>query len=221
MQANRARRDGAFELKSIDDDGTFTGFGSVYGNVDDYGDIMAAGVFADSLTDWQAKGRMPAMLWQHNSREPIGAYTMLRESDQGLVVQGKLALKTQRGAEAYELMKMKAISGLSVGFLTRDDSRDAKSGLRTIKKADLWEVSLVTFPANDDARVASVKSIEEIEDLHGMELLLRDAGFSRSEAKAMVSRMFAIARREGVKRDEELAAAVAAARRRRDVLSGT
>jgi HK97 family phage prohead protease len=101
------------------------------------------------------KGRAPAMLWQHSMREPIGAWEIVRETDKGLFVQGQLALKTQRGAEAYELMKMKALSGLSVGFMTREDSRDQKTGIRTIKQADLWEISPVTFPMNDAARISA------------------------------------------------------------------
>ena len=105
-------------------------------------------------------------------------------------MEGKLALKTARGAEAYELLKMGAISGLSIGFVTRDDSYDRVTGIRTLKKVDLWEVSLVTFPANDAARVSGVKSIDTIASLSDAESYLRDAGgLSRREATALVSRI--------------------------------
>jgi HK97 family phage prohead protease len=163
---------------------------------------VAPGCFTESLSDW-AQGPHAGALWQHSSREPIGAYTAMKEDANGLFVEGKLALKTQRGAEAYELMQMKALSGLSIGFMTREDSYDHKTGVRTIKKADLWEVSVVTFPMNDRARIGAVKTIEEIGDLNGAELYLREVGgVSRSEAKALVSRVLAIARRE-VGRSEE------------------
>jgi HK97 family phage prohead protease len=185
-----------FEIKDITATGTFAGYGNVYGIVDDGNDIVAHGAFGASLADWGAKGRLPALLWQHNSRQPIGAYDTIKEDSRGLYVEGKLALKTQLGAEAYELMKMGAISGLSVGFRSKDDSYDAKTDVRTIKQGDLYEVSVVTFPMNDDARVQAVKSIEEIGDLSGAELYLREVGgVSRSKAKALVSRIHALARR--------------------------
>lgn len=186
-----------FELKAVADSGTFSGYGSVYGVTDDGDDVVAPGAFTESLAECNTKGQMPALLWQHRSAEPCGAYTSMKEDSIGLYVEGTLALKTQRGAEAYELMKMKALSGLSIGFMTREDSYDHKTGVRTIKKADLWECSIVTFPMNDKARISAVKTIQEIGDLNGAELYLREVGgVSRSEAKAIVSRLFSIARRE-------------------------
>jgi uncharacterized protein len=190
-------KDGALEIKDVSATGTFCGYGNVYDVVDQGDDIVSSGAFASSLAEWASKGRQPALLWQHNSRQPIGAYTALREDHTGLYVEGKLALKTQMGAEAYELMKMDAISGLSIGFQTREDSYDQKTGIRTIKRADLYECSLVTFPMNDAARVSAVKTIEAISDLSGAESILREVGgISRSEAKAIISRIHALARRE-------------------------
>lgn len=178
--------DVAFNVKAVSDDGTFEGYGSVFNVKDSYDDIVVKGAFADSLTTHASKGSMPALLWQHDSDEPIGVYTEMREDDTGLYVKGQLALKTQRGAEAYELLKMKAISGMSIGYVTREDSYDRVTGVNTLKKLDLWEVSLVTFPANTEARVSGVKSID---DLKSAEQYLRDAGLSRKEATAFVSRM--------------------------------
>ena len=197
-------KDGALEIKDVTNTGTFCGYGNVYGVVDQGDDIVSTGAFAESLAEWTAKARQPAMLWQHNSRQPIGAYTVMREDHTGLYVEGKLALKTQMGAEAYELMKMDAISGLSIGFQTREDSYDQKTGVRTIKRGDLYECSLVTFPMNDQARVSAVKSIEAISDLSGAESILREVGgISRSEAKAIVSRIHAMARREADPKADE------------------
>ena len=186
----RGMIDCGFEIKSVSESGQFVGYGSVYDVIDDGDDIVAAGAFADSLKEWKTKGRMPALLWQHNSYEPIGVYTKMSEDDRGLLVEGQLALKTQRGAEAYELLQMKAISGLSIGFLTRADSYDQKTGVRTIQKADLWECSLVTFPMNDAARVDSVKSIDQITDFKSACTYLRNAcGCSRTEATAIVAKL--------------------------------
>jgi len=178
--------DVAFSIKAVSDDGAFEGYGSVFDVKDSYGDIVVKGAFSESLLAHVTKGSMPALLWQHDSDEPIGVYTEMREDDTGLYVKGQLALKTQRGAEAYELLKMKAISGMSIGYVTREDSYDRATGVNTLKKLDLWEVSLVTFPANTEARVSNVKSID---DLKSAEQYLRDAGLSRKESTAFVSRV--------------------------------
>ena len=172
------------------DTGTFTGYGSIFNITDKGGDFVAPGAFAETLAQQKAAGRLPAMLWQHRQAEPIGVYTSMEEDSVGLKVTGQLALKTARGAEAYELMKMGAISGLSIGYRVRDDSWDRVTSIRTIKKADLVELSVVTLPMNDSARIATVKAIEDLETLSDIERHLREScGFSRSEATALVSRV--------------------------------
>lgn len=182
--------DCAFECKAIRDDGSFEGYGSVFGVVDIYKEIVAAGAFGESLAALKSAGRMPALLWQHRAGEPIGVYTEMHEDSIGLHVKGQLALKTARGAEAHELLKMKALSGLSIGFVTREDSYDKVAGVRTLKKLDLWEVSLVTFPANDAARISAVKTIESIESLADAESYLRESGgFSKAAATGLIARI--------------------------------
>lgn len=189
--------DFGFEIKAVEDDGTFQGYGSVFGVKDSYDEIVDRGAFADSLESHKSKGTMPALLWQHRAGEPIGVYTEMGEDDIGLKLAGKLALKTARGAEAYELMKMGAISGLSIGFVTREDSYDRVTGIRTLKRVDLWEVSPVTFPANDSARIQGVKSIEVLESLRDCEIHLRDAcGMTRTEARAFISRVKNLGQRD-------------------------
>ena len=189
-------RDFDFELKAINEDGTFEGYGSVFGVKDSYDEVVQQGAFADTLAEHKSKGTMPALLWQHRSGEPIGVYTEMVEDHIGLKVAGQLALKTARGAEAYELLKMKAISGLSIGFMTREDSYDRVTRIRTLKKVDLWECSLCTFPANDAARVQGVKTIELIESIRDAEKYLRDAGLSRTEAVAFLSRVKSLGQRD-------------------------
>lgn len=185
--------DCAFECKQINEDGTFEGYGSVFGVVDSYKEIVAQGAFSESLQSLKGQGRMPSLLWQHRSGEPIGVYTEMHEDSIGLHVKGRLALKTARGAEAHELLKMKALSGLSIGFVTREDTYDKVAGVRTLKRVDLWEVSLVTFPANDAARISAVKTIETIESLSDAESYLRDAGgLSKAQATAFIGRIKAM-----------------------------
>jgi HK97 family phage prohead protease len=154
------RKSISLEVKSVGDDGTFTGYGSVFGNVDSYGDIIQPGAFQKTLGE---RGDKVALLWQHDSTQPIGVYTSLSEDDHGLFVTGKFALDVQKGAEAYSLLKMGALNGLSIGFSTVRESYDNQTGIRYLQELKLYEISLVTFPANEAATVTSVRS--EFKDL--------------------------------------------------------
>jgi len=177
------------ELKALKDDGSFEGYGSVFNITDQGGDIVAPGAFLGTLTAQKALGRLPAMLWQHRQAEPIGVYSSMEEDSVGLKVVGQLALKTGRGAEAYELMKMGAVTGMSIGYRSRDDSYDRVTGVRTLKKVDLYELSLVTFPMNDASRVSSVKGIETLTTIRDAEDFLRESGLSRAAAVAFIARV--------------------------------
>lgn len=185
----RKSLDCKFEIKALGADGVFEGYGSVFGVKDSYGDIVVPGAFSESLAAHRKAGTMPALLWQHDSDEPIGAYIEMYEDNVGLFVKGQLALKTEGGNDAYELLKLKAISGLSIGYVTEEEETDRVAGVTKLTKLSLWEVSLVTFPANTSARVSAVKSIESMKNLGDAESRLRDAGFSKTEATAFVSRV--------------------------------
>jgi uncharacterized protein len=163
-----------------DDQGTIEGYGSVFDVVDQGGDIIAPGAFRQSL----ASGRKAKMLFQHDPSAVVGVWTTLEEDQKGLRVAGKMLTSVKAGAEAYELVKAGAIDGLSIGYRTVK-SMD-RNGKRVIMQAELWEVSLVTFPMNEMARIDAVKaaemSREEIERL----LTLR-AGVSRSVARQLLA----------------------------------
>jgi HK97 family phage prohead protease len=185
-----------FAVKDVGQDGIFEGFGSVFGNVDSYKEIVAPGAFAESLAGWKAVDRLPPILWQHRSGEPIGPYLSMEEQPVGLHVKGQLLVDdVQRAKEARALMKTKAVNGLSIGFVTREDSFDRVSGIRTLKKIDLWEVSIVTFPANPAAQISSVKSsIDAIQTVRDAESFLRDtARLSNTQAAAFISRIKSMA----------------------------
>lgn len=184
--------DRPFEVKAIEQDGTFEGFGSVFGNVDSYKEVVAPGAFTETLAAWKALGRLPPVLWQHRSGEPIGPYLEMEEKPVGLWVKGQLLVDdVQKAKEAHALMKAKAVNGLSIGFVTREDSYDRVTGIRTLKKVDLWEVSVVTFPANPAAQISSVKSaIDAVQTLSEAEDFLRDVGrLSKAQATAFISRI--------------------------------
>jgi len=132
--------------------GEFEGYASVFDVVDQHSDIIKKGAFGLALNPKEVK-----LLWQHKPEEPIGWLESIQEDSRGLYVKGKLLLASSRGKEAYELLKGGAISGLSIGFDVIKQSFDHKAK-RIIEEIKLWEVSLVTFPANNEARVLSVKN---------------------------------------------------------------
>jgi len=128
------------------------------------------------------------MLWQHDPSEPIGTWTDIVEDAKGVKVSGRLLLSLEKGKEAYEMLKSGIIDGLSIGYRTLTESYDTEKGgrgYRKIEKAELWEVSLVTFPMNTRATVTAVKNMPTDRELEAM---LRDeAGLSNRDAKAALS----------------------------------
>lgn len=190
----REVRSYALSIKATGDDGSIEGYGSVFGVKDAYDDIIAAGAFKGSLAEHKAAGTMPAMLWQHEPDEPIGIWTEMVEDAKGLLIKGQLALDTVRGKEAHALLKMGALNGLSIGFVSKEWSYDRETDVRTLTKIDLWEVSLVTFPANGKARVTNVKAVSEdsvaraIKHLNAA-ILLHEAHMDGSEPTSEESQM--------------------------------
>jgi uncharacterized protein len=187
----KQRLDIPLSIKSVTDTGEFEGYGSVFGVKDSYSDIVMMGAFAKTLADWKSKGGMPAMLWQHDQREPIGIYTDIKEDDIGLYVKGRLLIEDDPLAKrAHAHMKAGSLSGLSIGYWLNDYDYDGSKDAFLLREIDLLEISLVTFPANDAARISNVKSSLEAGYTprpSDMERLLRDAGLSRSLAKAFMA----------------------------------
>jgi uncharacterized protein len=178
------------ELKA-DEKGTIEGYGSVFDVVDQGGDIVAAGAFRKSL----ASGRKPKMLLQHNASDLIGVWDEMTEDGQGLRVKGRLLTAVAKAREAYELVKAGALDGLSIGYrVVRSLDRN---GRRVILEADLWEVSLVSFPMNEAARIDAVKSADLTADqCRELEAYLRMKGLSRTDAVKAVSGLKEWLRRE-------------------------
>lgn len=163
-----------------DEAGGIEGYGSIFDTVDQGGDIVAPGAFASSLR----AARKVKMLLQHNPNDVIGVWDELEEDGKGLRIRGRILTTVSKGAEAYELVKAGALDGLSIGYRTvRSMDRNGK---RVILQADLWEVSLVTFPMNELARVDAVKAAA----MTGREMermLTQDAGLSRSVARRLMA----------------------------------
>ncbi len=143
-----------WQLKQLDEDGRFAGYASVFDVVDSQRDVMEKGAFASAV----AKGaEQVKLLWQHNMAEPVGVIRRLFEDARGLYVEGQLLMDVARAREAYSLLKEGVVKGLSIGYSPTRYSYDPDSGVRYLKAVELWEVSLVTFPANEAAQISVVK----------------------------------------------------------------
>lgn len=182
-------------LDVVAGDGSFSGYASLFGKVDLGRDRVEPGAFQQSVLRRKAKGIR--MLFQHDPAEPIGTWTTIREDAKGLFVEGRIARGSAKGAEVLSLLREGAIDGLSIGFRTEKSRIDKKSGIRSILQADLWEISVVTFPMLPQARVAQVKSAythgaSPLPSIREFERwLTQDAGLSRSEARAVIGKGFA------------------------------
>lgn len=179
------------DAKANEGRATFTGLGSVFGNEDLGGDVIEPGAFSESL-----KTRTPKMLIQHGYGQhgvtPVGKWTKVTETDTALAVEGELFLESDEIRLAYRGLKEGVLDGLSIGYLPKRwewDKRGDRS-VRVLKEVDTYEISLVTWPMNEAARVQDVKSRltnGETVSKRDLEALLRDAGLSREHAKAIVA----------------------------------
>lgn len=184
----------AFAFKAdTKEDGTFTGYASVFGNLDSYREIVAPGAFSNSIAEIKAAGMPLPALWQHLSDQPIGGYDpeALIEDDTGLAVAGWLMVnEIPLAKQAHALMMRRVVRGMSIGYYVRADSYDEKTGIRTLTEVELAEISIVTFPANPEAQVDAVKrKLAEgaLPTIREFEKHLREAGFSKSQAAAVAN----------------------------------
>jgi len=171
----------------------FDGHGSIFNNVDLGGDIVIPGAFKRSLAQHKESGGLPAMFWMHDPSKVPGKWLDMSEDSRGLSVKGVLA-PTPLGDEVHTLLKMDAVSGMSIGYRTLDHDYD-RDGNRLIKEAELWEVSVVSLPMNPLARVVHVKTQlsergEYVPSIKEFEVTLRDAGCSRSVAKTLIAKIY-------------------------------
>jgi HK97 family phage prohead protease len=132
-------------------DGRFCGYAAIFGLPDDGGDVVAPGAFGASLKR-RGAGRV-RMLFQHDPKEPVGRWTRLIEDSEGLWAEGELTAGVPRADALRALIGAGAINGLSIGFRTVRADRLARGKLRRLDEIDLWEISIVTFPMQDRARI--------------------------------------------------------------------
>jgi len=214
----------ALQIKDLSEDGTFEGYGSVFGVRDSYNESVEPGAFATSLAKHRREGTKPLMLWQHDPWTPIGVWEDMAEDGKGLWGKGRLLTGVQKADEAKILLKAGAIRGLSIGYHEVDTQPAENGGPRKLLEVSLMEVSIVSFPANRRAGVENVKS-ERMEEfarrlrdgdpmpIKEFEDLLREAGVPKAMAVQIASVGYAKAIRsesEGKATDPALGALHAA-----------
>ena len=170
------------EFKLAGDTGKFSGYASVFGGVDSYGDTIVRGAFDYTLRN---NGK-PKMFYNHEWDMPIGKYTVAKEDDHGLLVEGELTPGLSKSADVRAAMLHATLDGLSIGgYLKVGDWEDSADGGRVIRRwTNLVEVSPVVFPADTAALInlSSVKgmdidaALDGVETIRDFERFLRDAG---------------------------------------------
>lgn len=187
------------EIKFLGDgtQGIFEGYASVFGNVDSDGDIILAGAFKNTL---QIQTRKVAMFFNHRAWElPVGKWDALQEDTKGLFVRGQLTPGHSGASDLKAAMQHGTVEGMSVGFsVTKDDYSLAANGGRIFKNITaLREISVCTFPANEQAGISAMKSIDGIETIRDVENWLRDSvGLSKSQAVGLIARFKSAVRSE-------------------------
>ena len=181
-------------LKMDGETGKFSGYASVFGGVDSYGDTIIKGAFQHAISS-----DMPKMFFNHAWDMPIGKWTKAEEDSKGLFVEGELTPGLALAAAVRAAMKHGTLDGLSIGgYLKKGDYEETDKGRIITKWSKLMEVSPVVFPADNSARITNVKQIDfesllpECKTERDLERLLRDAGLPKWEAMAIVSRAKAI-----------------------------
>ena len=161
----------------------FTGYASVFGGVDSYGDMIMPGAYAKTLEN---RERPVQLRWNHYG-PVIGKYTEIYEDEKGLVVSGELTKGHSVAEDAAALLRHGAIDGLSIGYIARQAEQEGV--IRKLTEIELFEISVVEEPADNAARISGVKAaLQECESLKEIEAVLRNQnGFSQSESTAIVS----------------------------------
>jgi len=193
------------DLKFVGEGMTFSGYASVFGQVDSYGDTIDPNAYDLTLKD---RVRPVRMRWNHYG-PVIGKWLRMTTDKTGLFVEGELTPGHSKAIDTYASLKHGAVDGLSIGYIARS-AEDRPNGTRLLKDIELVEISIVEEPADINATVSSIKSaIEQAKSIREIEATLRDsAGLSRLEACAVVSRIKAVIQSDfdnGKKEAQEIA----------------
>lgn len=198
-----------FDASAVTDTGEITGYGSVWHNLDSYGDWVEPGAFARSIAAHTRGDVKVKMLNQHDVECPIGVWDHLEEDGTGLLCRGRLLLDVQAAREAHALIKAGALDGLSIGFEIREGGSEfvdpadlppyvtgdivdthPNGQMRCVTDIDLWEVSVVTFPSNAPSTIHSVRRAP----VRGRSARRRRAALSEPVVAALARRQAAVGR---------------------------
>ena len=207
-----------YEIKTgSDEKGIVEGYGSIFDNEpDSYGDIIEKGCFAESISKGGRNKNGIPMLFNHSASSPIGTWTELIEDNIGLKVKGKLALGSTTADDAYIWMQNKTVQGLSIGYVIKREEIDSERDIRILKQVDLWEISLVTFPAKISANVLNVKNLEECLNERDLENALRESGLSKNAAQYLI-KLCRPQLRESIGEEQKLQSLLAGIKQAREV----
>ena len=148
------------EIKTMKEDWLIEGYGSIFGNKDDGGDIVEKGAFKRTINNNLSRMKY---LWQHDIHEPIGKFLEMNEDSNGLYFKTKIS-DTDTGRKMYTLAKDGVIDENSIGYNTVKSIYDKIKDARRIQEARVWEISAVTFALNEKARNTNVKSFDFLLD---------------------------------------------------------
>lgn len=149
------------EVKINEENRIFEGYASTFGNKDFVNDIVVAGAFKKTIQERFPKKQIK-VLYQHY--EPLGIPLHMEEDSKGLYVKAHIS-RTTLGNDVLELMHDGVIDRMSIGYDIVQDEKNDQDGTRLLKELKLYEFSPVTFPANEEAIISQVKSIEDMEQL--------------------------------------------------------
>lgn len=177
--AQLQRRTLAMEFRAVDEnaeEGIIEGYGSVFGEVDSYGTVMDKGCFKATI---KGRAKKIKMFFQHKWDDlPVGIWLEMSEDDHGLKVKGRLALTTQLGKDIWELIKIGAIDGLSIGFypIRHEVVQDGDVVIVHFKEVKMVETSIVNFPACEPATISDIRTVAgdiglDLADLTNAQLL--------------------------------------------------
>jgi HK97 family phage prohead protease len=141
----------------------FSGYASIFNVVDRQNDIILPGAFKKTILET----KKIILLWQHDHSQPIGKITNLNEDENGLQISGELILDISKANDIYHMLKHGILESFSIGYtpikFSYKSDNNLESEVRVIKELKLWEISLVTFPANNFAKIGNLRHPESFD----------------------------------------------------------
>ena len=146
-----------------DDNGKISGYFSTYDEEpDSYGDIVAPGAFTETIKAREATGHPFPLCFNHNMDAVIGTVDSIEDTEKGPLITASF-LNTEKAQEVREMVKSGAIYQFSFAYDVKGweeptEEQKAKGIANVLTKVDLYEVSVVVVPANQNAVVTDIKS---------------------------------------------------------------